>query len=145
LLDVFKEKRLIIIVNKIDKACYNSTSLDCGEDDEEKTPEDIVSDVHEFIVKICRCHPEDVPKEVIIPMCGLWAYRARKLAREPDIKKSRQDVVRALCAVKSLPAGQGESRESCYVSLPSLEIASNLEKLTGICELERRYSSICKV
>ena len=136
--DIFKERRLIIVVNKLDKTCYNSTSLDFGEDDEEKTPEDITSEVHEFIVKICKCHPEDIPRDIIIPMCGLWAYRARKLARMPGSHKCRDDVVRALCAVKSLPAGQEESRESCYVSLPSQEIASHLESLAGICELERK-------
>ena len=111
-------------------------------DEDDLSEEAVVSEVHQFIVKICKCLPEDVPRDVIIPLYGLWACRARMLAREPNSVDQRKRVIKILCDLSTLPSGQGESPERCYAELSSQELASKLQELTGILEVEKRY---CKL
>ncbi len=134
-LDIFKQKRLIVIVNQADKVCCHSTALDAGEDEQDMSEEDVISDIHASIVRFCDCSPADVPRDIIIPLYGLWAYRARMLTINP---KYRNGVMTVLGAMKSLPSGQGEKPEHSYVSYSNQELASKLEQLTGILKVEER-------
>lgn len=68
---IFKSGRLIIVINKMDT--YISSLRDDGvqlcEDDVVK---DVQNDVQVFIQKTCKCPIEEIPKEVIIPLYGMY-------------------------------------------------------------------------
>ena len=98
----------------------------------------MVSKVHAFVVQACHCSEEDVPRDVIIPLYGLWAYKARMLLRQPESVEGRKVVVGILLAMNDQPSGQGESPESRYAGKSSCELAQQLQHLTNIFLLESR-------
>lgn len=135
-IDVFKHKRLIVAVNKIDRVCGNS--YDCDEE-EELNVNDVVNKVHEFITEVCGCPVADIPKEIVIPVFGLGACNARMLARYPNSAERKNRVVRILSQFKSQPSGQGERPETAMARESVTQLVKKLETFSNIQELEQRY------
>ena len=136
--DVFKNQRLSIVINKMDLVCP-MTGVDIDSGDEEMSEEIVVAKVQRFIQRICNCPKEDIPKESIIPVYGLWAYRARMLTKEPNSEKRKKLVVQVLSQLNNQPSGQGEDPAKCCGSKPVDQLARELEEISSIRKLERRY------
>ena len=99
----------------------------------------VASKVQSFIQDICECGAEDIPREVVIPVYGMWAYKARMLAREPTKAERKRAVVKILSEKYDHPIGQGENPENIITMKSSDELAKELEQMSNICELEKRY------
>lgn len=127
-----------MVVNKLDQVCNTEKDSDTDSGDEGGLmKQDVVDKVHKFIQEVCDC--KNVPKEVVIPVFGLWAYKARMLAREPRSVHKKKFVVRILSRFSSQPSGQGESPERILASKPSADLAKSLLEHSNILDLETRY------
>ena len=74
----------------------------------------------------------ECPLDIIVPVSAEWAEQARGLRQDPSL---RQDVTESLRKVPdTLMRGQGETAQN----IPSLTLASQLEKSSGILKLEER-------
>lgn len=134
---IFKEQRLIVVINKLDEVCSKSNYYD-SEDEDQLTKADVIKRVQKFIQKVCDCPIEDIPKDVIIPLYGMWAYKARMLRKEPKEAKRRKAVIDILSRRIDQPSGQGEHPEVCYTQRSVTELVEELEECSGILELENR-------
>ena len=135
---IFKEHRFIIVVNKLDKVCHGMHDGD-SDDEEELTEDDVVSKVLNFIREECECGAEDIPREAVIPVYGMWAYKARMLAREPTKASRKKKIVRILYEMYDQPVGQGENPKKLLAKKSPLELSQDLEKLSKIDKVEERY------
>ena len=122
--DVFMQRHLIIVVNRLDEVC-SGTDDDFDDEEETLNKNEIVSRVHSSVCEMCGCPIEHVPREVVIPVSGRWANNARMLIKKPRLKK---DVVKILSQFYDQPLGQGESADSVLAQKPVWELASELEK-----------------
>ena len=122
-------------MNKVDLVCG-----DCFEEEERLDPDGVVNIVHNCICKICGCSSEEVPKEVVIPISGKWAYLARAFLKNPSDAKRKKAVIRVLADHSNQPAGQGESLESVFARKTDTQLTSELEGLSNIRGLEKRYT-----
>ena len=112
---------------------------DDSDDEEELTEDDVVSKVLKFIREECECGAEDIPREAVIPVYGMWAYKARMLAREPTKASRKKKIVNILCKMYNQPVGQGENPKKILKKRSSLELSQDLEKLSKIDKVEERY------
>ena len=77
----------------------------------------------------------ECPLDIIVPVSAEWAEQARGLRQDPSETSLRQDVTESLRKVPdTLMRGQGETAQN----IPSLTLASQLEKSSGILKLEER-------
>ena len=75
----------------------------------------------------------ECPRGIIFPISALWAEEARELKGNPNFKDLREDVMASLSKSHDSPLqGQGETTQS----IPSLTLASQLERSSGILQLE---------
>ena len=135
---IFREHRLTIIVNKLDQVCHG---LHDGESDDEErlTEDDVVTKVLNFIREECECGAEDIPREVVIPVYGMWAYKAKMLAREPMNTSRKKFTIEILSKMNDQPVGQGEDPTKVLLKKDPCKLAQELEKKSNICEVEKRY------
>ena len=122
---IFKEGRLIIVMNKLDQ-------ITSGEDIRKKVCEYIQD-------KVCRCEAKDIPREAVIPVYGKWAFEARMLAGDQSNDRRKETVARILSQRSSQPFGQGEDCGKVLAEKPSEDLAKELEQISNITILERRY------
>lgn len=119
--------------------CGASTDNDSDTGDEgELRKQDVVDKVHKFIQEACGCVAKNVPKEVVIPVFGIWAYRARMLAKEPHSEVRKKKVVKTLSRFSNQPCGQGEGPETILSSTNVVQLATQLQDHSNILELEQR-------
>jgi hypothetical protein len=132
-------------VNKLDKVCLGGGDSDVDSASEEELQEDdVVDKVHTFIVNICGCSPDCVPREVVIPVFGIWAYKAKMLQREPDSMERKRSVAKILCRVGNQPSGQGEDPETSQAERSGTKLARDLLKCSNILLLEKRLQEMTK-
>lgn len=134
-IDIFRQKRLIIVVTKLDDVC--TSGADDYDDEERLDANDVAEEVHKFICETCDC--SDIPKEVVVPIYGKWAHTARSLARDPTCLKKKQQVIKLLEPFSSSElAGQGEGLHSCLHVKSVDELIKELERHSNIVKLEER-------
>lgn len=134
---VFLQKRLIVVVNKLDQVC-NVGGVYCDDEEEGLDKGDIVKKVQNFIREVCGCPAESIPSGVVIPVFGLWAYKARMLAKDPSSESTKGFVVNILSQLRNQPCGQGENPRDSIDSRPVQKLVRKLEKHSNILELETR-------
>ena len=102
--------------------------------------ENIREKVCKFIQdKVCHCEAKDIPREAVIPVYGKWAFEARMLARDQSNDQRKKTVAQILSQRSSQPFGQGENHEEVLAKKPSEDLAKELEQISNITILERRY------
>ena len=110
-------------------------------DDEDDTTEfdatNVINNVHKFIAEVCDCSKDSIPYDVVIPVYGLWAFKARMLASEPN-ERRRDDVVKILSSLSCQPSGQEEHPGLILLQQSNEQLSRNLEQISKICELEER-------
>ena len=122
----------------------NKLDLMNGDDDsesgneEEMTKNDVVDKVHGFIKEVCGCSADEIPSEVVIPVSGMWALKARMLALDPHSAEKKQGVVKILSRSCNQPSGEGESPEKILAEQPVKLLTKKLENRSNILELEKR-------
>ena len=121
---IFKEGRLIIVMNKLDQ-------ITSGENIRERVCKYIQD-------KVCHCEAKDIPREAVIPVYGKWAFEARMLAGDQSNER-KETVAQILSQRSSQPCGQGEDHKKVLVEMPSEDLAKELERISSITILERRY------
>lgn len=126
-----------MVINKLDRVCNMEEDGD-SVDEEGLAIQDVVDQVHKFIQEVCDC--KNVPKEVVIPVFGLWAYKARMLAREPRSVGKKRFAVKILSRFSSQPSGQGENPQQILASKPGADLAKTLLEHSNILDLETRYN-----
>ena len=131
--DIFVQRRLIVVVNKLDLVCHPDDD-DSGS--EEIGQKEVVDKVHKFIQEVCQT--KNVPREVVIPLFGMWAYKARMLSREPRSEDRKSKVIKILSKFNSQPSGQGESPESVLGAASGKKLAKKLLQHTNLLQLEKR-------
>ena len=76
----------------------------------------------------------EFPLDNVVPICSQWAFIARQLSCHPSDETLKER------ALKCLEQCVGENVSSEKANAHSLVIASELEKLSGIKELESRLA-----
>ncbi len=108
------------------------------EEEEEVNRDVIISNVRKFIIEECECPDEHVPEDIIIPVCGLWAYRARMLSTYLDSSNRRKQVVKILSQCSNQPSGQGEDPVNRFLTNHVDQLVQELEEYSNIRTLEQR-------
>lgn len=137
---VFEDRRLIIVITQFD------LMLEPDSTDEEIT----VEKVQELVCQSVReaCPDAKISFDDVLPLSGVWAYRARMLAKsrpdEPNYSTTREVVVRYLSNYQSSPCGQGESPSLCLSIQNDDHLVEKLLGISRIASLEERYTlAVC--
>ena len=166
-LEAFSDGRLIIAVTKFDKN-YESHQQDSSESDENEDYDATANYYHlpnykkiEEMTKhkvresIQDATGLDISPDIIFPICGKWALQGSRLEsylqNNPDPRSNDEIYTRRLRRAAqalnkhpaqseiSLPGAQGQSELEVTSALGPHKIAANLEQLTGLEPLKRRY------
>ncbi len=135
--DIFNQRRLIVVVTKLDEA-KKSSGYHNDDEDELVDIKSVVEKICKYIQKVCGCSNERIPEDIVIPVFGKWADDARWLAKKPECKNRIDKVVEILSRSKWQPAGQGETPRSSLSKRSAEWLSEELLKITGIQELEKR-------
>ncbi len=135
LVGILKQKRLTIVVNKIDVALKHKF----GEKPLQK--DDIVKKVKKFLSKkVFGCLEHDVPDDCIILVCGQWAYHSRLYLNGHDtntelVETIDEEMTSSLKIMKS-DIHKKELREEVDHKV----LALHLLEQSNIKVLEKRYT-----
>ena len=99
------------------------------EDDKQLSAEEVKKTVCATIKNATK---REFPLDNVVPICSQWAFIARQLSCHPS------DATLKERALKCLKQCVGENVSSEKKNLHPLAIASELEKLSGIKDLETR-------
>ncbi len=123
LLDIFRQKRLTIVINKIDEAIRSEVG------EPEYSQEQVISEIRQHLCKnIFECREEDVPEDAVIPISGLNALLARVYKKHPNDEKIEKRVLESMAKCSSGPSAEN----------PKESMASELESISNIKALETR-------
>ena len=93
-----------------------------------------------------------VPEDIIVPLCGDWAFTASRLAfcliSDPDKEELEERKEEAATALEGyphfcLPKGQEQSQKEAIKELEVKELIHQLEKASGIHTLKERFVQSC--
>ena len=119
--DVLQSNRLVVVVTKFDEFYTAVDESQC------LSEEEIKSEVCASVTKATG--GAQLPKENVIPICGLWAYTAKQLACNPHNEELQKKARKYL---KKYGEAQAED-------IPGSELARLLEKASNIALVEKRY------
>ncbi len=120
--DIFKQNRLIIVINKIDEAVKDEF------DEQQYTREEVVSIVQNHLCsKVFKCSLKELPPDVVIPVSGLNALHARLYKKRPNeiIEKKMRNII-------------STTSSSPFSEYPKESIGDVVENMSNIRVLEER-------
>ena len=127
---IIKQNRLTVVVNKMDTALlpkYGSTYI---------SRKELVSKVrHHLCEKVFHCSEENLPGNMVIPVCGNWAFYGRNFQINPGDRVLEQQIDSEVCRIC---AAVNEENKKRYSEFTSDEKAKYLESASHIDDLENR-------
>ena len=133
--EVFQDGRIVTAVTKYDLWFSDSPvrSRTRRRAQTSKSPRQLQQHIHDQVKSTIDV---ECPFDIIVPVSADWAEKARELMQDPSNEDLRHKVTESLCKVpEPLLLGQGETPSSA----PPETLASQLEKSSGILQLEERY------
>ena len=92
-------------------------------------------DIQKMVCKEIKLQTgKDITVDVVIPVCGKWAFEARQLKQNPKNAELRRHVIAGLLVCPSIAGSEMDE----LFQLPPDKLAEKLEEQTGIDVLEKK-------
>lgn len=96
-------------------------------------------DIQKMVCKEIKLQTgKDITVDVVIPVCGKWAFEARQLKQNPKNAELRRHVIAGLLVCPSIAGSEMDE----LFQLPPDKLAEKLEEQTGIDVLEKKISEV---